>query len=410
MNILCLTDAFWPDHTGGISKTVISEVDELVSQGNKVIAVSRRMRRDGPRYEALHGYELYRYPGPESGSAFDRLYPLVTRFLLPRMLRRIIRDHQVDVAYVNNVFQADAFLGMGNRIPMMYVFHASAHREISIDLQEGKYGSASKLAALANIYVKRAERRVISGAHSVLVRSEFMRHELSELYSTDNKGRVWNLPLGVDTKRFAYAEDQGRVRRELALDEKRPLLLTVRRLVGRMGIENLILAMRTVTSSFPNALLIIGGIGYMEEKFREMIIGLGLENNISMVGFIPEEMLPKYYQAADLFVLPTLEYEGFGRSTIEALSCGTPSIVTPVGANPEVVAPLGNEFLFKSTTPSAISEGIKVWLEKRGSMEDRGKCRSYCVARFHQGEVCRRLAGLLGRDIGKVSSSISGQR
>ena len=47
-----------------------------------------------------------------------------------------------------------------------------------------------------------------------------------------------------------------------------------------------------------------------------------------------------HYQAADLFALPTQAYEGFGMVTLEALACGTPVVGTPVGATPEILAPL----------------------------------------------------------------------
>lgn len=82
------------------------------------------------------------------------------------------------------------------------------------------------------------------------------------------------------------------------------------------------------------------------------------------LGFIPEEELPAYYQTADLFVLPTAELEGFGLVTIEALSCGTPVLATPLGANPEVLSALGAEFLCKDKTVEAIAECINRWLDR----------------------------------------------
>jgi glycosyltransferase involved in cell wall biosynthesis len=311
------------------------------------------------------------------------------------MIKRILREHRFDIAYVNNVFQADVLIKAACDIPMVYVFHASAHREITIDLDQGKYGRMSWMARVANSQVRRVEERVISGAQSIVVRSEFMREELDGLYGGVDKSKVQCIPLGVDMERFGYAEDTTKVRRELALDEDRPVLLTVRRLVARMGIENLIMALRKVADRFPNVLLVIGGTGYLERELKGMIAKVGLEKNISMLGFIPENILARYYQAADLFVLPTLAYEGFGRSTIEALSCGTPAIVTPVGANPEVMSPLGEKYLFKGSDSNAICDGITAWLEKGVGVESRKQCRSYCFERFSQEKVCGDLEDVL---------------
>ena len=100
-----------------------------------------------------------------------------------------------------------------------------------------------------------------------------------------------------------------------------------------MGLENLIEAIAVVRQTFPELLLLIGGRGYLKQALQQRINSLGLEQNIQLLDFIPAEQLPDYYRAAELFVLPTLHYEGFGLVTLEALACGTPVVATPVGAS-----------------------------------------------------------------------------
>ena len=56
MNILVLSDAFWPDHTGGISKSLLSEVKEFVARGHRVIVVTRRLRRNFLLHEMREMY------------------------------------------------------------------------------------------------------------------------------------------------------------------------------------------------------------------------------------------------------------------------------------------------------------------------------------------------------------------
>jgi len=209
-----------------------------------------------------------------------------------------------------------------------------------------------------------------------------MKGEIYHLFRNIEPRKIALIPLGVDTVRFKFANDPKVIRKNLDLPEDRTILMTVRRLVARMGLENLIDAMKLVTRQHPQTLLLIGGKGYLENALREHIRSCGLENHIRLIGFIPEEKLPSYYQAADMFVLPTTELEGFGLATIEALSCGTPVIATPVGANPEVVGPLGSEFLCRDATVEALAERINWWLNRGISEEVRQACREYCSSKF----------------------------
>ncbi|WP_243685214.1 glycosyltransferase family 4 protein [Methanosarcina barkeri] len=72
------------------------------------------------------------------------------------------------------------------------------------------------------------------------------------------------------------------------------------------------------------------------EKLIELIEMLGIEKEVVFVGYVSENDLTKYYNAADLFVFPSL-YEGFGLPPLEAMACGTPVITSNLTSLPEVV-------------------------------------------------------------------------
>jgi glycosyltransferase involved in cell wall biosynthesis len=164
--------------------------------------------------------------------------------------------------------------------------------------------------------------------------------------------------------------------------------------------------MRTVAREFPDVLLLIGGSGYLREHLQTSILEQGLERNVRLLGFIPEDLLPAYYQAADLFVLPTLQYEGFGLATIESLACGTPVLGTPVGATPEVLEPVGDELLFRDASAEAIALGINSWLGSRRYTELRQLCREYCVSHFDKPVISSRIAQILGEVAGTDASVV----
>ena len=397
MKILCLTDAVWPDQAGGISKTVLFETQGLLAQGHELVVVSRRLQTGDQLYEKRDGYDLYRYAGPATGSIFGPSYPLATLTKLPRLLRKLHHQHAFEVAYVNNIFQGAAFLYSGCKIPMVYVFHASAYREIEIDRRQGKYKKLSWLAKIVNSGVKPIEKKVLARANVIVVRSDFMLSEIHDLYGIQNANKIKRIPLGIDTHQFAFAQSSNEPRQLLGLPLDSAILLTVRRLVARTGVENLVLAMKRVVEVFPNTSLLVIGKGYLESSLQTLVKKEGLEKNVKMLGFVSEELLPKYYQAVDFFILPTQAYEGFGLSTLEALASGTPVLATPVGANPEVLRALDPDLVMKGIDKESIANGIVEWLERHTDSELRQRCRHYCLENFTRDRICLQIEAVLNK-------------
>ena len=108
---------------------------------------------------------------------------------------------------------------------------------------------------------------------------------------------------------------------------------------------------------------------------------LGLDDRARFVGRVEESELRDWYRAADLVVLPTVAYEGFGMVTAEALATGTPVVGTPVGATPELLEPLDPRLVAVGSDPTALADAIRQAL----SFADdrfRERCRAYAVARF----------------------------
>jgi glycosyltransferase involved in cell wall biosynthesis len=125
-----------------------------------------------------------------------------------------------------------------------------------------------------------------------------------------------------------------------------------------MGLDNLIRAVPAVAARRPDVLLLIGGQGPERGRLERLIHQSGAGGHVRLVGFIPDAQLAAYYQAADLFVLPTLALEGFGLVTAEALACGLPVLGTDVGATPEILRGLDPRLVIPGTGPDALAGAI----------------------------------------------------
>ncbi len=159
------------------------------------------------------------------------------------------------------------------------------------------------------------------------------------------------VPGGVDVSRFSERRSRDEARRYMNWPRDRPILLSVRRLVRRMGLESLIEAMKHVARKQPDTLLLIAGRGPLASELEKAVAELELERNVRLLGFISERDLPMAYRGADFTVVPTSQLEGFGLIAVESLAAGTPVLVTPIGGLPEVVQGLSENLIFSGALP-----------------------------------------------------------
>lgn len=205
--------------------------------------------------------------------------------------------------------------------------------------------------------------------------------------------RVRVVPGCVDVARFDIEMSCARARQRLQLPHDRPIVLAVRRLVRRMGLEDLIDAMAQLKARHGSgAMLLIAGRGRLAEELQARISANALENDVKLLGFVPDERLPELYRAATISVVPTVALEGFGLITAESLAAGTPVLVTPVGGLPEAVAGLSPDLVLPGTGAEAIAEGLASALHGGMRLPDARACRDYALANFDNSVIARRVA------------------
>jgi glycosyltransferase involved in cell wall biosynthesis len=124
-------------------------------------------------------------------------------------------------------------------------------------------------------------------------------------------------------------------------------------------------------------LLLIGGKGKEHENLQSLIKTSGMEENVRLLGFIPDKDLPLAYAAADSSVVPTLALEGFGLIIVESLASGTPALGTPVGGIPEILKGLDENLVFPEPTAVAIADRIQSILDGKITLPDRAACRAH---------------------------------
>jgi glycogen synthase len=242
-----------------------------------------------------------------------------------------------------------------------------------------------------NTKVKTAlERAVYRRGTRFITLSDAFRDVLHNLYKVPRE-RIHVVPGGVETRRFATTLTRREARERLGWPQDRPTLVAVRRLAKRMGLENLIGAIKEVRRRVPEILLLIGGKGRLAKALSARVLSLDLEEHVRFLGFVSDEQLPLAYRAADLTVVPTMALEGFGLIAVESLAAGTPVLVTPVGGLPELASDLSPELVLPGTDARSLAEGIGAALTGELSLPSADTCQNYVRSRYDWPVVAARI-------------------
>ncbi len=169
-------------------------------------------------------------------------------------------------------------------------------------------------------------------------------------------------------------EERARFRAEQGLPER--FILCVGTLEPRKNLTGLLDAFARLAPHTDAALVVVGGQGWMYDDALARVATLGLTGRVRFAGFVPDEDLPRWYNAASVFVYPSL-YEGFGLPPLEALACGVPTVTSAGTAMAEVVGDAA--LLADPRDPPALAAALGRALDDtalRATLRDAGPRRA----------------------------------
>ena len=239
-------------------------------------------------------------------------------------------------------------LKKGFEVPVVITEHTSTTFERIIDKKDSQYIKTWKLC------------------------DAIIRVRKDDIHFFDSVGipldKVYCTPNGYDHKKFAKLDEQMcREKLNLSLDKK--IILNVGNLYSEVkGHKYLIEAMNKVVKHRKDVLCIIIGSGKLKNKLEKQIKKLKLEDHVKLVGGKPHDKIPIWMNAADLFVLPSLN-EGNPTVMFECLGCGKPFIGTKVGGEPEVITSEDYGYLTEPADPEEFAEKILIGLDREWDYE-----------------------------------------
>lgn len=354
--------------TGGMNVYILQTAKELAKQGFIVDIFTRSQDTDQPHIiqvadnlRLMHikaGPESYLLPNTEENKMNFLSY-------IPEFVENIKafqeKEHStydlIDTHYYLSGLAGLTLKKLNNNVPLLMTFHTLGLMK-NLIARNGLSESEEKRI--------KSETQLVKEADKIIAPSENEKNYLQYLYDA-LASKISVISPGVDTSLF-YPMDKAQSKQavDASLDHK--MILFVGRIDPVKGLDVLMYAMRILLAKNPDmkaCLWVVGGdISQKPEmwskelqKLEQLRRLLDLNTTVKFVGQQPQHELPKYYNAADIVVMPS-HYESFGMTALEAMSCGTPIITTNVTGVSELLEEKCQKHITVANNPLRLAEDI----------------------------------------------------
>lgn len=247
-----------------------------------------------------------------------------------RRVRSVLAAFRPDVVHVHEPLtpSASMYATLVSKAPVVATVHAYLDRSVAMEL--------------AAPILRRIWRHVTVGIAVSEAAASFLRRVLPD-------AELEIVPNGVDVGAFADAEPRG----DLPVGRR---ILWVNRLDAQKGFPIALAAFSKVLTEIPDALLVVVGEG----KDREALTLLTepARVRVEMRGAVPNEQVPSYLAAGEVFASPAVGQESFGIALVEAMAAGLPVVATDIPGYREVVSDGVEGLLVPPRDPEALAAGL----------------------------------------------------
>jgi mannosylfructose-phosphate synthase len=325
-----------PD-TGGQVVYVLRLSEHLARLGYAVDIFTRRFEDQAPTERVADGVRIIRIPAGGDGLIRKEVMCEV----IPEWIanaERFIEASRLQYSFVDSHYWDAGLAGLGLArrfsLPHLHTPHSiGAWKRDTMD------GDPEELDRQYNFRRRIRDERRIYASSDLLLATSPQQHEIlrSDEYAVADE-RIAVIPPGYDDSRFFPVSSASReaLKRDLGLEG--PIVLALGRVAANKGYDLLVRAFRTVVERVPDSRLLLGvgstdptpGERAQVRELARLAASLGVGERVLIRDYIPDERLADHYRAADVFALSS-RYEPFGMTAVEAMACGTPTVVTTQG-------------------------------------------------------------------------------
>lgn len=358
------------EEAGGQNVYVRQVGETLATLGWQVDMFTRKVKPEDPAIVQHSPYcrTIRLVAGPEQFIPRDEIFEYMPQFVEAFEAFRLREGINYPLVHTN--YWLSAWIGLQlkerSKIQLVHTYHS---------LGVVKYQIVPNRPLIASTRLG-VERQILEQANCVVATSPQEQEYLRTLVS--QKGHIEVIPYGTDTDNFRVMP-KAEARTKLGLDPAEQIVLYVGRFDPRKGIETMVRACaKSQAQTLGNLrLVIVGGScpdridGRERKRIEQIVQEVGLAKRTLFPGRVDHKVLPLYYAASDVCVIPS-HYEPFGLVAIEAMACGTPVVASDIGGLKFAVVPEKTGLLVPPQSTTAFTAAIdriladKWWAKQLG--------------------------------------------
>lgn len=401
----CPLAALGGKKTGGMNVYVRELGRQLGSQGIEVDVFTRSQNPKVDRVVSLgQGARVIHVPaGPEAPCEKDRGWIHVPRF--SRGILDFVQTEKIHYDLIHSHYWLSGWAGLRLcrelNAPLVHMFHTLGVMKNMVAKNEEEKERALRI---------RLEKTVMRRSQLIVASSPADRAHMVWYYGAD-PDKIEVIPCGVDLKLFS-SMPQETAKKHLGLSS-RQVILFVGRIQPIKGLDSLLKALAMLIEKSRISLrdlriLIIGGDldnggnvanGEMK-KLQGLTSQLGLDSMVTFLGPQPQEILPYFYSAAEVCVLPS-RYESFGMVALEAMACGTPVIASRVGGLNYTVRDGQTGYLIAEGNAVALADKIGLLLQDNALRSLMGRQGARHAKKYSWKNIAHQIISVYNRTLSR---------
>lgn len=374
---------YFPPSVGGIEDYL---ANICVGKSDKIVVLAPKVK-NSEKFDQHQNYKIYRYNFFYSLIVkYPRLYRLFISLILFLFIIRglkIIKKENIDLIQCGSADLSLAVWYLSKLTRKPYLVYAY-----------GKDVTVKQNSFLSKIWKNKLISFALKRAETVVTISQFSKVKLTELGVKNSKITVIN-PCVNEGIFYPSQEEAIYIRKKYNLENKK-VLLSVGRLITRKGNDYVIKALPAILKQFPNTIYLIIGKGGEEGRLQYLVKKLALEKNVIFVGYVPDDQLNAYYNACDVFIMPSRELpgdvEGFGIVFLEANACGKPVIGGKTGGIRDAIVDGETGLLVNPTDVKEIGDAVlKIFSDEKLARDLGSRGYNRVIDEFHSKRVAEKV-------------------